>query len=243
MRGSLVPAPGAPWGSGTGSEATMVTVGRALAAVGAIDAPTVEEILTEFDLAVRVRQPSAGGAAGTAAWVVQGPLHPPRGSWPRGPAAWAGPGPRRNRQRGGGRAVRPRRADGPVPGRGHQRRTVPHVVRPDDQGSAVHRGLGRPYPRAADQAGSGELRPDPVRGVHGHRRPRRPVRARRSSPAATPTGGSEISAAPGPAARHPLARRGLPDHPAVRVGLRPPRSRQDPAVPPTAGDKPQVSET
>lgn len=72
LRGSLTPAPGAPWGSGTGSEASMVTVGRALAAVGAVDVATMEEILTEFDLAVRVRQ-LGRARGGTAGWVVQGP--------------------------------------------------------------------------------------------------------------------------------------------------------------------------
>jgi hypothetical protein len=92
MRGSLAPAPGAPWGSGTGREATMVTVGLALAAVRAIDIATVEKILTDFDLAVRVRQ-LGRGHAGTAAWVVQGHSAPYMGLGPAGLLGRAGPGP------------------------------------------------------------------------------------------------------------------------------------------------------
>src|SRR5213592_3804289 len=92
MRGSLAPAPGAPWGSGTSSEATVVTVGRALAAVGAIDVATVEEILTEFDLAVRVRQ-LGRGHAGTAGWVVQGHSIRYMGLGPAGLSARAGDEP------------------------------------------------------------------------------------------------------------------------------------------------------
>ena len=92
MRGSLAPAPGAPWGSGTGREPAMITVGRALAAVGAVDVATVEKIMTDFDLAVRVRQ-FGQGHAGTAAWVVQ--AHSARyvGLAPVGLPARAGPGP------------------------------------------------------------------------------------------------------------------------------------------------------
>jgi hypothetical protein len=91
MRGSLAPAPGAPWGSGTDREATMITVGRALAAVGAIDVATVEKILTDFDLAARVRQLGRGHAE--AAWVVQGHSARYMGLGPAGLPARAGPGP------------------------------------------------------------------------------------------------------------------------------------------------------
>jgi hypothetical protein len=90
IRGSLAPARGAPWGSGTSSEATILTVGRALGAVGAIDVATVEEILTDLNLAVRVRQ-VRGGPASTARWVVQGPSMSYVGLGPAGLPARAGP--------------------------------------------------------------------------------------------------------------------------------------------------------
>jgi hypothetical protein len=50
MRGSLAPAPRAP------NASTMMVVGHALTAVGALDPVTAEEILTDFRLAVTVRQ-------------------------------------------------------------------------------------------------------------------------------------------------------------------------------------------
>jgi hypothetical protein len=74
MRGSLTPAaaPRAP------NASTIMAAGHALTAVGALDPVTAEEILTDFRLAVTVRQlrsePGEGtGQAATAAhWLGQG---------------------------------------------------------------------------------------------------------------------------------------------------------------------------
>ena len=90
MRGSLESAPGSPWAAGASSRTTMTVVGRALTAVGALDMVTVEEILTDFNLAVSVRQlrdqtsQGLGGAAAAARWAVQSQ------SIRSGPLAWAG---------------------------------------------------------------------------------------------------------------------------------------------------------
>ena len=240
MRGSLVPAPGAPWGSGTGSEATMVTVGRALAAVGAIDAPTVEEILTEFDLAVRVRQ-LGRGRAGTAAWVVQGHSIRHAGLGLEGRRAWAGPGPA-----GTGSAAEdgrfvpvgltvPFRA-GAISGElclmsfAQTTRGARFIAAWDVRTHGLQTRLG---PESSGLIPFGEFTVTDDRGA------RYELDAK---PGSDPHWSSEISVRPAP----PRDIRWLdvagPDHPAVRVGLRPPRSRQDPAVPPTAGDKPQVSD-
>src|ERR1700726_134696 len=77
MRGSLTPVPGSPWAAGASSRTTMIMVGRALTAVGALDLVTVEEILTDFNLAVSVRQlrhqagQGSGPAATAARWAIQ----------------------------------------------------------------------------------------------------------------------------------------------------------------------------
>jgi hypothetical protein len=75
MRGSLAPAaePGPPGTS------RMTVVGHALTAVGALDPVIAEEILTEFRLAVSVRQlhgdpdQGPGQAVTVAQWLSQGP--------------------------------------------------------------------------------------------------------------------------------------------------------------------------
>jgi hypothetical protein len=77
MRRSPTPAQGSPWAAGPGSLTAMILAGKALTAVGALDAVTVEEILTDFNLAVSVRQlrhlasHGPGGAAAAARWAVQ----------------------------------------------------------------------------------------------------------------------------------------------------------------------------
>ena len=77
LRRSLTPAPGSPWAAGPGSLTAMIVAGKALTAVGALDAVTVEEILTDFNLAVSVRHlrdqagQGPGGAAAAARWAVQ----------------------------------------------------------------------------------------------------------------------------------------------------------------------------
>src|ERR1700751_4640251 len=71
MRGSLTPAaaPRAP------NASTIMAVGDALTAVGALDPVTAEEILTDFRLAVTVRQlhhePARRGVT-AAEWLTQG---------------------------------------------------------------------------------------------------------------------------------------------------------------------------
>src|SRR6266567_6173696 len=73
MRGSLAPAaPRAP------NASTMMVVGHALTAVGALDPVTAEEILTDFRLAVSLRQlhsepgQGSGQAVTVAQWLTQG---------------------------------------------------------------------------------------------------------------------------------------------------------------------------
>jgi len=73
MRGSLAPAaPRAP------NASTILVAGHALTAVGALDPVTVEEILTDFRLAVTVRQlhsepgQGSGQAVTVAQWLGQG---------------------------------------------------------------------------------------------------------------------------------------------------------------------------
>jgi hypothetical protein len=74
MRGSLAPAaaPRAP------NASTMMMVGHALTAVGALDPVTAEEILTDFRLAVSLRQlhsesgQGPGQAVTVAQWLTQG---------------------------------------------------------------------------------------------------------------------------------------------------------------------------
>ena len=74
MRGSLTPAtaPRAP------NASTIMAAGHALTAVGALDPVTAEEILTDFRLAVSVRQlhseqgQGPGQAATVAQWLTQG---------------------------------------------------------------------------------------------------------------------------------------------------------------------------
>src|SRR5689334_2105436 len=74
MRGSLTPAaaPRAP------NASTIMAAGHALTAVGALDPVTAEEILTDFRLAVTVRQlhsepgQGTGPAATVAHWLGQG---------------------------------------------------------------------------------------------------------------------------------------------------------------------------
>src|SRR5712691_6864136 len=106
MRRSLTAAPGSPWAAGPGSLTAMTAVGKALTAVGALDVVTVEEILTDFNLAVSVRQlrDQAGqGPAGTAAaarWAVQSqsihsmpPVSAPRLARTRPPGSTGSPEP------------------------------------------------------------------------------------------------------------------------------------------------------
>src|SRR5215472_14529323 len=74
MRGSRTPAP-EPWEPGA---SRMLVVGHALTAVGALDPVTAEEILTDFNLAVSVRQlhdapdQGPGRAITLARWLTQG---------------------------------------------------------------------------------------------------------------------------------------------------------------------------
>ena len=64
MRRSLTSALGSPWAAGPGSLPAMIAAGKALTAVGALDVVTVEEILTDFSLAVGMRQLRARAARG-----------------------------------------------------------------------------------------------------------------------------------------------------------------------------------
>src|SRR6185437_7311 len=73
MRGSLTPAAArAP------NASTIMVVGHALTAVGALDPVTAEEILADFRLAVTVRHlhseadPGTGQAVTVAQWLAQG---------------------------------------------------------------------------------------------------------------------------------------------------------------------------
>ena len=250
MRGSLAPAAAvrAP------NASTIMVVGHALTAVGALDPVTAEEILTDFRLAVTVRHlhgepgQSAGQAVTAAQWLAQGrPVL--RGKPPPAPAPGEGApgegtpgnatpgngadqhgadqqGRRRGRpargRPGPDRPVHPGRADGPVPRGCLQRRAVPHVVRADRHGRAVHRGVAGTFSVAGGPAQPSLPRPDPVRRVHGHRRPGRPVQAR-SHARQRPGLAEHDQAEPGAAGKHPLARR----RPAVPAGdPRRPRPRR-----------------
>src|SRR5205823_6887101 len=74
MRGSLAPAAAAR----APNASTIMVVGHALTVVGALDPVTAEEILTDFRLAVSVRQlhseqgQGPGQAATVAQWLTQG---------------------------------------------------------------------------------------------------------------------------------------------------------------------------
>ena len=156
----------------------------------------------------------AGGDGGRVAHPGPGRPAPEAGPGPvtRGRDARGGPRPRAGRPRAG-RPVRPGRADGPVPRRGRPRRAVPHVVRADRLGRAVHRGVAGPFPVAGGPAEPPLSRPDPVRRVHGHRRPGGPVRARPHA-RQRPGVAEHDQAESGTAGDHPLARR----RPAVPAG-------------------------
>ena len=91
MRGSLAPAAAAR----APNASTIMVVGHALTAVGALDPVTAEEILTDFRLAVTVRHlhgepgQGAGQAVTAAQWLAQGrPVL--RGKPPRAPAPGEG---------------------------------------------------------------------------------------------------------------------------------------------------------
>jgi hypothetical protein len=94
MRGWVMAAPRPPWAAGPGSgRARMMAVGQALAAVGALDTGTVEEVLADFNLAVSVREihdqasqglPGAQGPPGAG----QGPGHGAAVSGPSAAGAW-----------------------------------------------------------------------------------------------------------------------------------------------------------
>src|SRR3984893_598253 len=74
MRGSLAPAAAAQ----APNASTIMVVGHALTAVGALDPVTAEEILADFRLAVTVRHlhgepgPGAGQAVTAVQWLAQG---------------------------------------------------------------------------------------------------------------------------------------------------------------------------
>ena len=94
LRGSLAPAPQPPWAGGPGvlggGRVRMMAVARALTAVRALDADTVEDILADFDQAVSVRQlhEQAGlGPAGTASPGTGPPGAPPSGTMQAASAA------------------------------------------------------------------------------------------------------------------------------------------------------------
>jgi len=91
LRGSLAPAPQPPWAGGPGvlggGRVRMMAVARALTAVRALDADTVEDILADFDLAVSVRQlheQASLGSAGTPSPGTGPPGAPPPGAPPPG---------------------------------------------------------------------------------------------------------------------------------------------------------------
>src|ERR1700722_17684433 len=105
MRGTMLPAPFPSRPGGPRGTARMAAVAQALIAVHALDAATVEEIMTDFDLAVAMRpgqaQPGPVSAGGTS-WTTSrprlrrfggtGPMIParaPAGGWPPNPAASA----------------------------------------------------------------------------------------------------------------------------------------------------------
>src|ERR1700760_3405406 len=239
MRGSLAPAAAAR----APNASTIMVVGHALTAVGALDPVTAEEILADFRLAVTVRHlpdepgQGAGQVVTAAQWLAQGrpvlrgkphpassPVEgtPEEGAPGEGTSGNATPGD--GAGGGPGRPVRPGRDDGPVPRGRRQRRTVPHVVRADRYGRAVHRGVAGTFPGAGGPAEPPLPRPDPVRRVHGHRRPGRPVQARPHA-RQRPGLAEHDQAEPRTTGKHPLARR----RPAVPAGgPRPPEPRGAP---------------
>ncbi len=90
LRGSLAPAPQPPWAGGPGGRVRMMAVARALTAVRALDADTVEDILADFDLAVSVRQlheQASLGPAGTASPGTGPPGAPSSGTMQAASAA------------------------------------------------------------------------------------------------------------------------------------------------------------
>ena len=90
LRGSLTPATQRFWAGGPGisggGRAKLIVVGQALIAVGALDAQTAEDIVTDFDLAVSVRllreQTSQGPGPAGAGALPAGTL--PSGTLPPG---------------------------------------------------------------------------------------------------------------------------------------------------------------
>jgi hypothetical protein len=253
----------------------MVTVGRALAAVGAVDLARVEGILTDFDLAVRLRQ-LGRGHADTAARVVQGPsirylglgpaVRPARaGPQPPGPAP-AGTGA----PGGFGGVVPPGTGapgrPGPAAAGGKASRVVPPGSgRTAEDGRFVPVGRTVPFREGAisgelclmsyaqTSMGARFIAAWNVRtsGLDSRLSPEnsglipfedfavtddRGARCRLDDkPGSDPHWNSEISVRPAP----PRDIRWLdvagPGHPAVRIGL-------GPAIPSSAGDKPQVSD-
>jgi hypothetical protein len=88
MRGWVTAAPRPPWAAGPGSgRARMMAVGQALAAVGALDTDTVEEILTDFNLAVSVREIQDQASQGPQG-AGRGPGQGAAVSGPSAPGAW-----------------------------------------------------------------------------------------------------------------------------------------------------------
>jgi hypothetical protein len=251
MRGSLAPAPGTPWRAGTSSETTMVTVGRALAAVGAVDVATAEEILTGFDLAVRLRQ-LGRARADTADWVIQGHSIPYVGLGPAGLPARVRPGP----VAAGGKASRVvAPGTGSVAGEGRfvaVGRTVPFRAGPISGElclmSFAQTNTGARFIAAWDLRTHGlqtrlgpessSLIPFGLFTVTDDRGARYELDAK---PGSDPHFSSEISVRPAPPRDIRWLEVAGPDQPAVRIGLDP-RSQQGPATPSTAGDKPQVSD-
>ena len=252
MRGSLAPAPGAPWGSGTGSEDTMVTVGRALVAVGAVDLATVEGILADFDLAVRLRQ-LGRGHADTAAWVLQGPSSRYLGLGPAVRLARAGPQPPGPALAGTGAPGGPGGVVPPGSGRAAEDgRFVPvgRTVRFRDGAisgelclmSYAQTSMGARFIAAWNvrtpglqtrlSPESSGLIPFEDFAVTDDRGARYRLDAK---PGSDPHWNSEISVRPAPPPHIRWLDVAAPDHPTVRVGL-------GPVIPPSAGDKPQVSD-
>jgi len=104
MRGSLAPAaPRAP------NASTILVAGHALTAVGALDPVTVEEILTDFRLAVTVRQLHSEPWPGPRPGRDRGPVARPG---PGRPAPETAPGPGAGNRDARGRNARGRNAWG-----------------------------------------------------------------------------------------------------------------------------------
>lgn len=94
MRGSLAHAAERPWQeSPGGGRMGIALVGEALTAVGALDTQTIEDILTDFDLAVNLRQlhdqPGAGPVAPGTTRAAPYRIVPPGTMRPVGVARWA----------------------------------------------------------------------------------------------------------------------------------------------------------